>query len=410
MKKILTILSFLALCLACSKPQTSGKPDGGDVPEPPAEATAQTPGFSIFYKGGTMSFASYFEDAGLVYRENGEPADPYASMKAHGANCVRLQLDRAAFAKKDGQTIDWQTMDRVIEDAKRALAQGLEIFLTMKPDYDIYGSGATSHNNLPGQWANLNETALGQALYDWVYDSLAKLAGEGIFPAIVAVGNEVSVGFLKPAADAPVDNGRTGRLLKYAHQAVRDYAEDWNPACLSAVHVENPSRAEWSIRQIEAAGAKDYDIVAISYYPGSAIGHSLPDGKSVKDLAGAFGDKKMMIVETAYSFTTGSVDGKWMGDNCNNAYNYPDWGADSENLVNYTPAKGREWLGNLAKQIRDGGGAGLITWGTESLPADGVYTYPADWACGSTWENNSYWDFTDSNNMHEGADWMKDIE
>ena len=42
--------------------------------------------------------------------------------------------------------------------------------------------------------------------------------------------------------------------------------------------------------------------------------------------------------------------------------------------------------------------------------SDGVYTYPADWACGSTWENNSYWDFTDANNMHEGADWMKDIE
>ena len=133
MKKILTILSFLALCLACSKPQTSGKPDGGDGPEPPAEATAQTPGFGIFYKGGTMSFASYFEDAGLVYREDGEPADPYASMKAHGANCIRLQLDRAAFSKTDGQTIDWQTMDRVIEDSKRAMAQGLEIFQPQQP-------------------------------------------------------------------------------------------------------------------------------------------------------------------------------------------------------------------------------------------------------------------------------------
>ena len=40
----------------------------------------------------------------------------------------------------------------------------------------------------------------------------------------------------------------------------------------------------------------------------------------------------------------------------------------------------------------------------------GLYTYPAAWAYGSTWENNSYWDFTDSNNLHEGIDWMKDIK
>ena len=66
------------------------------------------------------------------------------------------------------------------------------------------------------------------------------------------------------------------------------------------------------------------------------------------------------------------------------------------------------------------GGLGLITWGTESLPDEltgkaeghgkGLYTYPASWGYGSTWENNSYWDFTDSNNLHEGIDWMKDIQ
>lgn len=411
MKRLLTIMACLAVMAACSKQKPSGaEGDGGDKPVPPTEATEQTPGLDIFYKGGTMCFASYFEDAGLVYRENGEPADPYASMKAHGANCVRLQLDMLSFAKKEGQTIDWQTMDRVMEDAKRAKKHGLEIFLTMKPDHDIYTEVPTSHNNLPGIWAGKSESELGQALYDWVYDSLSGLAAEGIFPAIVAVGNEVSVGFLKPAPDAAADNLRTGRLLKYAHRAVRDYAADWNPACLSAVHVENPSRAAWCISQIETAGATDYDIVAVSWYPGSKIGHSLPAGQDMKAFAGSFGDKKMMIVETAYTFTDGMAGGKWQGDNCNNAYDYPDWGSDSENAGNYTPAKAREWLRSLAEDIRAGGGAGLLTWGTESLPAEGIYTYPADWAKGSTWENNSYWDFTDGNNLHEGIDWMKDTE
>jgi hypothetical protein len=40
----------------------------------------------------------------------------------------------------------------------------------------------------------------------------------------------------------------------------------------------------------------------------------------------------------------------------------------------------------------------------------GIYTYPAAWGYGSTWENNSYWDFTNGNNLHEGIDWMQDIE
>ena len=88
--------------------------------------------------------------------------------------------------------------------------------------------------------------------------------------------------------------------------------------------------------------------------------------------------------------------------------------------MNYTPAKGRAWLAALAQDIKAAGGVGLITWGTESLPdlqegkepghGTGLYTYPAAWAYGSTWENNSYWDFTDGNNLHEGIDWMKDVK
>ncbi|MBQ2392884.1 MAG: hypothetical protein II303_01745, partial [Alistipes sp.] len=127
-----------------------------------------------------------------------------------------------------------------------------------------------------------------------------------------------------------------------------------------------------------------------------------------------------VILETAYSFTTGNdASGKWMGDWCNNSYNYPDWD-DAQNAVNYTPQKQRAWLRQLAEELKRGEGAGLITWGTESLPdllegkaeghGLGLYTYPAEWAYGSTWENNSYWDFTNQNNLHEGIDWMKDVE
>lgn len=413
------LLAGLLCCpvLSCgekTQPVTPATP-----PDPiPDNVTDKTPGTDMFYKGTTMCFASYLQDAGLVYREEGKVCDPYASVKTHGGNCIRLQLDRSAFGKKGERPIDWQGWDRVLADAKKAKSRGLEIFLTLKPDYDIYSSGATIHNNLPVDWSGKTEPEVGTALYDWVYGTLVKLADEGVYPAIVAVGNEVNIGFLNPRTGTPADNARTGRLLAYAHKAVREYALRHNPACLSAVHIADPSKCEYCIKACEAAGATDYDIVALSYYPGKKIGHKLPYD-SFSTLAKCFPKRKIMVVETAYSFTDGTVDGKWMGDHCDNAYDYPDWNED-ENGRNYTPQQGRAWLAALAADIREGGGLGLITWGSESLPdlqegeetghGLGIYTYPADWAYGSTWENNSYWDFTDGNNLHGGIDWMKDIQ
>jgi len=389
---------------------------GGTVgPDPgptPPEVLPQTPGKDVFYKGTTMSFASYLQDLGLVYRENGVETDPYLSVATHGGNCVRLQLDMVPFEKYDGVTIDWQTWDRVLADAKKAQANGLYIFLTLKPDYDKFSdNNATSHNNLPAEWSSLSDTQVGQKLHDWVYGRLVALANEGVYPAIVAVGNEVNLGFLR--GRNVVDNSRTGRLLQYGFQAVREYAVEYNPACLSALHIADPSRADYSVRDIEAAGGDDYDVLALSYYPGSNIGHGAPLGGSFSVMAKSF-SKPLMVLETAYSFNYGYDNGKWKGDDCNNAYNYPDWNT-AQNEMHYTPAMGRSWLGSLARDIKMGGGIGLITWGTESLPDEpnhgkGLYTYPASWGHGSTWENNSYWDFTKGNNLHEGIDWMKDIQ
>ena len=400
---ILTLLLPM-LAVSCGETVTPGEDD-------PQPAGPKTPGMEMFYKGTTMCFASYLQDAGLVYREDGVETDPYMSVFNHGGNCVRLQLDMVPFERYNGAVIDWQTWDRVLADAKKAQACGLQIFLTLKPDRDIFSGEATSHNNLPEEWASLNETQVGQKLHDWVYDRLVALAKEGVYPAIVAVGNEVNLGFLKDRN--VVDNSRTGRLLSFGFQAVREYSWDYNSACLSALHIADPSRADYAVDAIESGGGRDYDVLALSYYPGKNIGHGAPTGGTFSNMARFFG-KPLMVVETAYTFTDGSVNGKWMGDDCNNAYNYPDWN-EALNPVHYTPEQGRAWLSAMAQDIKKGGGIGLITWGTESLPDEpnhgkGLYTYPAPWGYGSTWENNSYWDFTNGNNLHEGIDWMKDVQ
>ena len=386
-------------------------------PEDPNPEPDPMPEVEKFYKGTTMSFANYLIDFGLVYREGGEVTNPYKSVKAHGANIVRLQLDRVAFNEINGVTIDWQQWERVVEDAKCAKAEGLDIILTLKPDYDIYSSTGAQHNNIPEDWKSMDEVTLGGSLYNWVYDTLVALHNEGIDPAIVAVGNEVNIGFL---LNGQHDGARTARLLNYGHNAVRDYAKDSDVMVLSALHIANPSKIGY-VDTYKQNGCVNYDVIALSWYPGTNIGHSMGSYRNFealgKDMIAKYG-KPIMILETAHSFTTGTVNGKWMGDWCDNSYNYPDWN-DATNAQNYTPQKQREWLLALAKDVKAGGGIGVITWGTESLPdllegkaqghGLGLYTYPAAWGYGSTWENNSYWDFTDGNNLHDGINWMMDL-
>ncbi len=387
--------------------------DDGDDPEP-----TPTPEVDKFYKGTTMSFANYMIDFGLTYREGGEVTNPYISIKDHGANIVRLQLDRQPFAEINGVTIDWQQMPRVVEDAKMAQAEGLDIMLTLKPDYDKYSSTGATHNNIPEDWKSMDEVTLGGDLYNWVLESLETLHAEGIDPKIVAVGNEVNIGFMLNGAH---DGARTARLLSYGHTAVRDFARKYDLEILSALHIANPAKLGYVDTYAEN-GCTNYDIIALSWYPGTNIGHSMGSYANFEALGKAMQSKygkRIMILETAHSFTTGTVNGQWMGDWCDNSYNYPDWN-DATNATNYTPAKQRAWLKALAEDVKRGGGIGVITWGTESLPdllegkaqghGTGLYTYPTAWGYGSTWENNSYWDFTNENNLHEGIDWMLDVE
>ena len=404
----------MLLVVACGGDEDVKFPDN---PTPEQPTPDPVPEVEVFYKGTTMSFANYMLDFGLVYRENGVETNPYASIKNHGANIVRLQLDRVAFPEINGVTIDWQQWNRVLEDAKMAKAEGLDIMLTLKPDYDKFTSTTTNHNNIPEDWKSLSEVELGGELHNWVYESLMALHNEGIDPKIVAVGNEVNVGFM---LNGQHDAARTARLLNYGHNAVRKYAEECGVEVLSALHIANPAKIGY-VDTYKENDCVNYDIIALSWYPGTNIGHSMGSYRNFEALGKAMIEKhgkRIMILETAHSFTTGTVNGQWMGDWCDNSYNYPDWN-DATNAQNYTPQKQREWLLALAKDVKAGGGIGVITWGTESLPdllegkahghGLGLYTYPAAWGYGSTWENNSYWDFTDGNNLHQGIDWMLDI-
>ena len=169
------VLPLLVVATVACGGDDSGaqRPDGGGQTENPDNSEdnpnsnpepSPEPEVATFYKGTTMSFANYLIDFGLEYREADKVTNPYASVKSHGANIVRLQLDRQPFDEINGVTIDWQQWDRVLEDAKMAKAEGLDIMLTLKPDYDKYSATGVTHNNIPEDWKSLDEVSLGGSL------------------------------------------------------------------------------------------------------------------------------------------------------------------------------------------------------------------------------------------------------
>ena len=406
----------IGICAAClcgcgdKEDDPAGGNNGNDGETPPVEAPTY---FSTdFMRGSTMCFAQYMLNLGLKYRENGDEKNPYASLKEHGANIVRLQLNFEAFDPINGTVVDWASWNRVLADAKTAYAHKLDVMLTLKPDADIFHENqSTDHNRVPKAWRSMSESKMGDALYQWVYESLERLAQAGIYPRVVAVGNEVNVEFLAPVTNYKWDIARHARLLKRGFQAVRDYAEKYNPEVKSLLHLAGPDAIEWYVaRDMKNNGCTDFDIVGVSWYPGEGIGHEMGTG-SYATFAGICSALKaqgyeFMILETARTFVHGR------GDDCNNSYNDPAWSDQTD--ANTSPAGQRKWLAALAKEVKAAGGIGVITWGTESLPDDGrgkLYTYPVEsWGHGSTWENNSYWDFTHNNNLHEGIDWMRDVQ
>jgi len=130
------LLTTVALC-ACGGGGDDSSTGGGegeqtpspspdDKPDDPQPENPDAPEFfsTGFMKGSTMSFAQYVRDLGLVYRENGVETDPYESMKRHGANIVRLQLNYEGAWSYQGQNI--AASRKKIEDVLETLVHAFE--------------------------------------------------------------------------------------------------------------------------------------------------------------------------------------------------------------------------------------------------------------------------------------------
>jgi arabinogalactan endo-1,4-beta-galactosidase len=370
-----TLLVFASLC--CVNCQ-----DSDEKPSAP----------STFYFGADLSYVNQILDHGGVYKDHGTAMGPYAIFKDHGVNLVRFRIWHNPQWTKEVYSPEHSPLYNDINDVEKSIslarAQGFKVLL----DFHYSDNWADpGKQGIPKAWENIKELeVLKDSVYQYTLKTLQRLNSKNLLPEFVQLGNEINCGMLytNAPADFPSCNvcsgnqwQRLGEVLNSAIKAVNDVTATSEIKTEIILHVADPKNVSWWFDNISAQGqVSDFDVVGFSYYPlwHKTIGPEVIS-QSVSEFRQKYG-RKVMILETAYPWTT---DHK---DNYNNAF-----GSETP-LPNFpfTKTGQRDLLIKLTQEVMDGKGDGIIYWEPAWIS---VPSLKDQWGTGSSWENNTFFDF-----------------
>lgn len=332
-----------------------------------------------FYFGADLSYVNEMDDCGAVYLEDGEPQDAFTLFGEYGANLVRARLWH------DPDWTDYSTLEDVERTFRRAQEAGMGTLLAFHYSDDW---ADPSQQDIPAAWEDFSEEELLDALYQYTYDVLLELHGQGLMPDFVQIGNEINSGLLKETVG--LDWPRDAALINAGIQAVRDAAVETGTEPQIILHVAQPENAGWWFREARENGITDFDIIGLSYYPQWSEFSVADVGAQVSYLRQAF-DKDVMIVETAYPWTLDAVD--------ETADNILDQGVREYSI---STEGQRQFLIDLTQSLISNGALGVVYW----EPAWVSTECSTRWGQGSHWENATFFDFQNGNEVHEGIEFL----
>lgn len=271
------------------------------------------------YVGGDISLLPEYENAGAKYlTHDGKPiADLLPWLHDQGMNAMRVRLfvnpDEYKKLHPESATGDLhydpnacQSFEYIRPLCRKIVDNGMDLMLDFH--YSDTWADPTAQWT-PVDWEGLDDDQLCQKIYDYTRETLLELRADGVVPAFIQPGNEISFGMLWGAAgtsdplktlygsDANWD--RLGRLLTNAIRACREVC----PEAKIVIHTERiaqPDVARNFYEQMKRMNI-DYDIIGLSYYP--YFHGDLDKLTESLDMLGAnFADKDIMIVETGYSY------------------------------------------------------------------------------------------------------------
>lgn len=358
---------------------------------------------SLAVRGVDLSMLDAVEQAGGTFQDaSGQAGDAMALFHNAGANLVRLRLwvdpESASGEVYGGGNSD---LARTIALAKRAKAAGMDVLLDLH--YSDFWTDPGKQIK-PKAWATLSDSDLVAKVQTYSQEAMAALLAAGVHPAYVQVGNELNSGMLWPYGKNWADTGETvggfdglAALLKAGIAGIKA-AESAAGATSSAkiiLHLakggDNGAFRWWfdAITQRNVA----FDVIGVSYYP-YWHGTLTALQTNLDDMVSRY-SKPVMVVETAYAFTTDN------GDSLGNNFSASDVTAGGYPA---TPAGQQQFLRDLRtvlSKVPNSQGLGFVYWEPDWLPVDG-----ATWTTqagldylgttgseGNAWENQALFDF-----------------
>lgn len=374
-QKIYTILfSIISLgILACS----GNSQDYKEI-EPPKKAKYET---SKFVMGIDLSYVNAVIDhGGKFLNQSGNETEVYQYLSDEGANVVRVRL---------WHTPDWQNalygsikyshLTDVTNTIRKAKDAGMKVNLDLhySDDWADPAKQAT-----PKAWQNANLEVLKDSIYKYTYAVLQHLKNQNLTPEYIQVGNENNGGMCFPIGKINNNNFTNfGQLLTSGIKAVRDFSQTSDIKPQIILHVAQLQNADfWVNGVMNNAGITDFDILGLShYYLWSDVNTMQEITTKIKDLTAKTG-KEVMIVETAFPWTT------------NNADNYGNIISGTNLPSGYQATKNGQlkYMKELTQAVIDGGGKGVMYW----EPCWISSKLKDQWGTGSSWDNNTFFDFT----------------
>lgn len=350
-------------------------------------------------KGMDLSSLAEVERCGGRFYDRGSRGDAMEILKRYGMNLVRLRLWNDPF-DADGCSYGGggNDLETTLMLAKRAKEKGIGWLLDFH--YSDFWADP-GKQTIPKAWKGLDADGLAQAVYAYTAKVLARCRGEGVMPAIAAVGNEITNGLLWPFGKTP-NYANIAKFVSAGLRAVRDA----DVPVKTMIHLDNGGNRElyrnW-FSQYFANGGEEFDCIGLSYYP---FWHGSLEmlRENMTELAKRY-QKEMIVAEVSMGYTMEDYQSyeQLPDDERNGMATRPEIAARAGYPM--TPQGQAEFMRDFLKttdEIPGGLCAGFCYWEPAWLPVPGsgwatraarVYMGEESRGGGNEWANQALFDY-----------------